>query len=153
MYDGSIKNVQDIVIGDKIMGDDSTPRNILSVATGYETMYKIYTDNNESYIVNENHILSLKYKNNIIDISVKKYLDLSKNNNNLLINNLYGFRVPVLFMHKKIKYNPYLLGYILGSNIENIIVYDYSKFSNFLPHFSILQIFLSYYRYNFSPKI
>ena len=30
MYDGTIKMVQDIKVGEKIMGDDSKPRNILS---------------------------------------------------------------------------------------------------------------------------
>jgi len=34
MYDGSIKMVQDIQIGDLIMGDDSTPRTVLSLARG-----------------------------------------------------------------------------------------------------------------------
>ena len=30
MYDGSIKKVEDILVGDVVMGDDSTPRNVLS---------------------------------------------------------------------------------------------------------------------------
>jgi len=30
MYNGTIKNVQDIKIGEQLMGDDSTPRNVLS---------------------------------------------------------------------------------------------------------------------------
>ena len=60
MYDGTIKMVQDIVIGDILMGDDSTPRNVLSLARGKEQMYKIEKNNNEFYIVNESHILSLK---------------------------------------------------------------------------------------------
>lgn len=34
MYDGTIKMVQDIQIGDVLMGDDSTPRNVLSLARG-----------------------------------------------------------------------------------------------------------------------
>ena len=42
MYDGIIKNVEDIVLGDKIMGDDSNPRNVLSLARGREMMYKIH---------------------------------------------------------------------------------------------------------------
>ena len=57
MYDGSIKMVQDIVVGDVIMGDDSTPRNILSLARGREQMYKVIPDKGEPYIVNESHIL------------------------------------------------------------------------------------------------
>ena len=53
--------VQDIKVGDKIMGDDSKERNILSLARGRETMYKVIPTKGDSYIVNESHILSLKY--------------------------------------------------------------------------------------------
>lgn len=43
MFDGTIKYVQDIVVGDLLMGDDSTPRKVLSLARGREMMYKIST--------------------------------------------------------------------------------------------------------------
>ena len=61
MYDGTIKLVQDININDLLMGDDSTPRTVLNLIRGKEMMYKITNNKNESYIVNENHILCLKY--------------------------------------------------------------------------------------------
>ena len=65
MYDGSIKMVQDIKIGDVLMGDDSNPRNVLSLARGKEEMFEIsHTLHNESYIVNKSHILTLKMSNN-----------------------------------------------------------------------------------------
>lgn len=60
MFDGSIKMVQDIEVGDMLMGDDSSPRTVLSLARGKETMYKIEQDDGDDYIVNESHILSLK---------------------------------------------------------------------------------------------
>ena len=60
MFDGTIKKVQDIKIGDQIMGDDSKPRNILSLARGRETMYKVIPTKGDTYTVNESHILSLK---------------------------------------------------------------------------------------------
>jgi hypothetical protein len=60
MYDGTIKKIQDIKIGDLIMGDDSEPRNILSLARGVDRMYNIKYNNGEFYTVNEAHILCLK---------------------------------------------------------------------------------------------
>lgn len=64
MFDGSIKMVQDIVIGDKLMGDDSTSRTVLSLASGKDTMYKIIPEYGEdSFIVNKEHILCLKVDN------------------------------------------------------------------------------------------
>jgi len=60
MYNGNIKMVQDIKVGEQIMGDDSTPRNILNICKGKEQMYKIIPVKGESFTCNESHILSLK---------------------------------------------------------------------------------------------
>jgi SpoVK/Ycf46/Vps4 family AAA+-type ATPase len=60
MFDGSIKLVQDIIVGDLLMGDDSTSRTVLSLARGKEMMYKIGQDYGDDYVVNESHILSLQ---------------------------------------------------------------------------------------------
>src|SRR5690606_37849383 len=56
MYDGTIKRVEDVAVGDLIMGDDSTSREVLSLARGVETMYKITPIKGGSFIVNESHI-------------------------------------------------------------------------------------------------
>jgi len=89
MYDGTIRPVQDIQVGDLIMGDDSTPRTILSLARGQETMYKI----SDTYIVNESHILSLKHcaTHQIYDITVQDYLSYPEKDR------LFGYRVPIEF--------------------------------------------------------
>ena len=60
MYDGSIKKVQHVKTGDTLMGDDSTPRTVLSLARGTEKLYKIEQEYGDSYVVNQSHILSLK---------------------------------------------------------------------------------------------
>jgi len=41
MYDGAVKKIQDVVIGDLMMGDDSTPRTVLDLGRGQEQMYEI----------------------------------------------------------------------------------------------------------------
>lgn len=64
MYDGHFELVENIKVGDVLMGDDSTPRNVLSLARGREQMYKISSDKGDEYICNESHILSLKYLTN-----------------------------------------------------------------------------------------
>jgi hypothetical protein len=61
MHDGSIKMVQDIIEGDKLMGDDSKPRTVLSLARGQDTLYDIIPVKGEKYTVNSEHILCLKY--------------------------------------------------------------------------------------------
>ena len=80
MYDETIKMVQDIVVGDVLMGDDSTPRNVLTLARGRERMYKIRDLSSPnidvSYIVNASHILSLREPGSkvTVDIPVSEYL-------------------------------------------------------------------------------
>jgi superfamily II DNA or RNA helicase len=125
MYDGTIKMVQDIVIGDQIMGDDSGPRNVLTLARGRETMYKVQPKKGNGYIVNESHILSVKYtrnlskskkKDDILDISVLDYLALPRTYNSHDTGGrlLSGYRVPIIFEEKPIEIDPYLFGYWLG---------------------------------------
>jgi hypothetical protein len=60
MYDGSMKLVQDIQVNDLLMGDDSTPRTVTSLARGRDKMYDIIPVKGEKYTVNEEHILCLK---------------------------------------------------------------------------------------------
>ena len=60
MYDGTVKAVQDIKEGELLMGDDSTPRTVLSTCVGEEQMYNIVPIKGDSFKCNESHILSLK---------------------------------------------------------------------------------------------
>ena len=65
MYDGKIKKVQDVHVGDLLMGDDSESREVLHLCRGEENLYEIKQNKGDNYIVNESHILSLKYLYNI----------------------------------------------------------------------------------------
>ena len=58
MYDKSVKKVQDIQEGDLLLGDDDTPRKVLSTTSGVEKMYRIKQSLGEDYVVNESHILT-----------------------------------------------------------------------------------------------
>jgi len=75
MYSGEIKPVEEIQVGDLLMGNDSTPRKILSLARGQEKMYWIRQNKGMDYRVNESHILSLKHdqNNNVVNISLTDY--------------------------------------------------------------------------------
>lgn len=60
MFDGSVKKVQNVKVGDLLMGPDSTPRNVVSLGRGREIMYKITPERGESFTCNASHILPLK---------------------------------------------------------------------------------------------
>lgn len=61
MYDLTTKNVEDVIVGDRLMGPDGTPRNVLSISRGREQMYWVRQHKGMDYRVNESHILSLKF--------------------------------------------------------------------------------------------
>jgi DNA-directed RNA polymerase beta' subunit len=63
LWNGNIKNVEDIKIGDILIGDDGEKREVLNLCSGEDNMYKIYQNNGDDYIVNSEHILSLKFTN------------------------------------------------------------------------------------------
>lgn len=118
MFDGSIKMVQDINVGDLLMGDDSTERLVLSTCRGFENLYKINQLNGDPYIVNSSHILSLKtnenkgnyQKNDIIDINIEEYNKKSKD----FKDRFKGYKVGVNYKEQELEIDPYYLGLWLG---------------------------------------
>jgi len=60
MWDGSKKMSQDIKIGDILIGDDGNQRKVSNTTSGESELYKIKQLNGDDYIVNKNHILTLK---------------------------------------------------------------------------------------------
>ena len=123
MYDGSLKKVEDVVIGDLLMGDDSTPRRVLSLARGRERMYWIRQNRGIDYRVNESHILSLKrsrtesyHKNgDVLNISVRDYLQKSEK----FKSNYKGYKVAVEYPQQPVTVSPYFLGVWLGDGDTN----------------------------------
>jgi len=118
MFDGSLKNVEDVKIGDKLMGDDSTPRKVLSLARGQEEMYWVRQNKGIDYRVNKSHILSLKRSRNegrhkhgdVLNIEVSEYIEKSDK----FKSNYKGYKVAVEFDEKTLEIEPYFLGLWLG---------------------------------------
>lgn len=132
MYDGTLKNVEDVKKNDLIMGDNSTQRRVLGTIWGHEDLYTITPRNGESFVVNENHILCLmrtntqnprmkndpaymsrcKPKGHIVNIRVKDYFLKS-----LRFKHLYKlWRTHVNFINNdfSLPLSPYFLGAWLG---------------------------------------
>jgi replicative DNA helicase len=115
-YDGRPEAVENIQLGDLLMGPDSRPRRVLSVARGREKMYWIRQHKGVDYRVNESHVLSLKRarspnKGEIIDISVRDFLSKSKK----FQNNFRGFKVAIDLPDQAVPLDPYFIGLWLGN--------------------------------------
>ena len=123
MADGSTKAVDCIRVGDLVMGPDSLPRVVLSLARGVEDMYQIAPKKGAPFIVNASHMLALRTTNEgknypskttgheTESISVKEYLGKSKYWKHL--RKLY--RVAVDFPPiARPDLDPWVLGALLG---------------------------------------
>ena len=143
MYDGHIKKVEDIEVGDLLMGDDSTPRRVRSLARGRERMYWIRQNKGMDYRVNESHILSLKKsrqegkveRGRILDISVKEYISCSSK----FQSNYKGYKVAVDFPHNKLlPLPPYFIGLWLGdgSSRKSVIINQDEEVISYLKDFA-----------------
>ena len=64
MFDGTLKRVDQIVVGDTLMGPDSQPRCVLKLYHGHGPMYCVQRKRGKlglkPFVVNEDHVLSLK---------------------------------------------------------------------------------------------
>lgn len=123
MYDGSIKNVEDVVVGDKLMGPDSEPRLVLKLVRGREEMVKIRPNKGTPFVVNKNHILHLtpSGKNTSfrcpLDLSVDNYIN---NISKVMQDRLKLTRASVNFMNNNaLPIDPYILGVWLGDGTSS----------------------------------
>jgi Hom_end-associated Hint/Homing endonuclease len=193
MSDGTIKLIENIQVGDLLMGDDSKPRTVLSLARGRDKMYDVIPIKGEKYTVNQEHILCLRAsgfpkfshnnhksntnyniqwiennefcsktftfnnekenekemkieaemffekimnnpetKDNVYEISIKDYLDLSDKKKAFL----KGYKIPIEFPEKELSIEPYMIGYWLGdvtsscsaiSCQDSTVLYYYAK--------------------------
>jgi len=59
LHDGRLAPVESITVGDKLMGPDSAPREVMKLCRGRGKMFKIVPLHGHEFIINEDHILAL----------------------------------------------------------------------------------------------
>ena len=124
MYDGIQKKVEDIKIGDVIMGWQG-PQTVTQLHTGNEEMIKIIPTKGDPFVVNKNHILTVKITNlhktkksvggflanTIYDIKVSDYIKLP-----------YSVKKNMKLIRGKVEcwsstlqpFSPYFMGLLIG---------------------------------------
>jgi len=133
MFSGELKNVEDVVVGDQLMGIDSKPRTVLGLSCGIGELYKIHQNLGIDYVVNQNHILCLKKSHSCqkspgnkqrytsypeyTEISVLDYLEQS----NRWKQHFFGYRTSIEFEEKELFIDPYFLGVWLGDGTSQNI--------------------------------
>jgi RecA/RadA recombinase len=130
MFSGKLKPVEDIRVGDLLMGPDSQPRQVQGTGGGYGALYRITPVKGAGdFTVNADHQLHLvcthdqgyRKKGGKVQISVRDYLDKSRDWKTY--HHLY--RVGVEYPEKPLEVDPYFLGLWLGDgSSSNMHVYS-----------------------------
>ncbi|NLF33248.1 MAG: hypothetical protein GX591_20475, partial [Planctomycetes bacterium] len=123
MYDGTVKPVEDVTVGDLLMGPDSRPRRVMALRQGWDDMYRVVPARGEAFTVNAGHVLSLvctnegkrdacaRHGGEIDNITVADYLKKPKYWRHLRKLR----RVAVEFPGRpNLPIPPYILGLLLG---------------------------------------
>lgn len=128
-YDGKLKKVDDVKVGDLLMGVDSTPRRVTAVYKGHDKhMYRIDQSKGDSYTVNSRHINTCiqigkrgkcleEHEKHIVDIDMPTLLSYSKN---YIRENIRTFKVAWELPYKYVSVDPYFLGLWLGDGNSKI---------------------------------
>ena len=118
MADASLKKVEDVIEGDKLMGINGQERTVLSTNIGHGQMYLIKQNHGIDYRVNDEHILSLKRKTthkkikrgDVRNVSVKDYLKIGKTYQQVW----KGYKEIAEFKWQDLNIDPYYMGLWLG---------------------------------------
>ena len=120
LSNGSIKLVENIRVGDLLMGPDGNPRLVEALAFGEQEIVEIQPVKGEPWRVNLDHVLTLvrtgklpKGSDGVVDVTVRDWVSWSKTQKHL--HKL--FRAPVEMFnveHHELQIGPYALGMILG---------------------------------------
>lgn len=172
-FDGTLVEVENVKPGDLLMGPDSKPRTVLSLARGQDQMYWIRQKGGIDYRVNSQHILSFLERKEITKgrkkIGVRKiYREMSvedmlkKWTPMHLRRYVQGFKVPVEFPEQEVVFPPYLLGLWLGdgsagtdnfqiTTADEEVVYCMEEYANGLRFEDGKNTFQARLRYHAKP--
>ena len=124
MHDGSSCAVENIRIGDLLMGPDSKPRRVLETSQGIGRLRRIVPTKGAPWVCNDKHLLTvaLHEKNGYHDASITDFIP-HKWGSRHISSNKYAMlvRAPEIKFHEKsVPIEPYLLGLWLGDGTRGV---------------------------------
>lgn len=119
LFNGDLKKVQDVEVGDLLMGPDSNPRRVLSTTCGQGRLFKITPSKSTAWVCNEDHVLTLQdtVRHKVFDIPLKDYLRGTRK----FKQRSKQFAVGVEFPETQVPLviDPYFLGVWLGGGSKS----------------------------------
>ena len=114
LANGRSKAVEDVEVGDQLMGPDSKPRNVLELRSGMDEMVEIRPAKGASWEVNLDHVLTIVISRGgpeeLIDVTVRDWLEWPKRDrrDSKLVRR--GVDLPA---SENLPLDPYFLGVVL----------------------------------------
>jgi len=128
MYNGELKRVEDLSVGDSLMGIDSKPRVITALHTGTDKhMYKFHQSRGDDFVVNSKHTQTFIHvskkggflenrKKHIVDIDMQDFLSMTPNT---IRETIRTFKVACDYPERNVLVDPYYLGIWLGDGYSH----------------------------------
>lgn len=120
LSNGRTKNVEDIKIGDQLMGPDSKPRNVLELRRGRQELFRVIPKYGESYTVNRGHDMVITLDGEVREVSVHDCLTIPE----YIQKPWKIFRAEVDFPEVPSDENPYQAGCNVGNVIRDVFLYN-----------------------------
>ena len=120
LADGTTRTVEGVRVGDRLMGPDSKPREVLRTIHGSGPMFRVEPNKGEPFVVNDEHVLSIQTlrargscrRSRLMTVEVRVKDQLRRGTSAQRASMLY--RVGVEFPVSPVPLNPYFLGLWLG---------------------------------------
>ena len=129
-FSGEVVKVEDVEVGDQLMGMDSTPREVLALLNGVGRMYKVIPNKGDPWYCNDDHVLTLVNNHkkwtvagippgDVGDVHIQEYLGLTATQKHVL--KQFQVEGGVVFPPMEIgpmRVSPYFLGVWLGDGTK-----------------------------------
>lgn len=75
-HDGRVIRVEDVAVGDKLMGPDGKPRTVMSTNRGTGQLYRVVPTKGDSWVCNDEHVLTLVDARigQLVDVPIRDYM-------------------------------------------------------------------------------
>lgn len=130
LWNGKTKRADEIKVMDKLVGDDGLVRNVIYVCSGQDDMFEVIQEDGETYVVNKEHYLTLRFpEHKKIKFDENGFFEIK-----WFSNNKKKIESKIFYCEKTKKHAFELVQefarLIDDNNIFDIKVKDYIKFSD-----------------------
>ena len=120
MADGDVRSVEDVRVGERVMGPDG-PKRVTHTSHGRQVMYRVVpVKGSEPFTVNEEHVLTLVHTETgeVVDIALRDYLARSEWFQSQ--HKLFRVGVERFEEEERIQMDPYFLGVWFGDGLHSV---------------------------------